>query len=79
MRVKICPKTLKICRSKAQNFAKSCHTGHDEKVAILSKNKRQKARISVTRLGNLLDYGKLFKAFGNNLFAQTFYILRQFM
>ena len=38
MRVKICPKTLKICQSKAQNFAKSCHTGHDEKVAILSKN-----------------------------------------
>ena len=35
--------------------------------------------ISVTRLGNLLDFGQLFKAFGNNKFAQISYILRQFL
>ena len=33
---------------------------------------------SVTRLGDLLDFGQLFKAFGNNYFAKIFYILRQF-
>ena len=33
---------------------------------------------SVTRLGNLLDFGQLFKAFGHNYFAQIFHILRQF-
>ena len=30
---------------------------------------------SVTRLGDFLDFGKLFKAFGNNLFAQISHIL----
>ena len=34
---------------------------------------------SVTRLGDLLDFGPIFKAFGNNLFAQISYILRQFL
>ena len=34
---------------------------------------------NVTRLGDLLDFGQLFKAFGNNLFAQISYILRQFL
>ena len=34
---------------------------------------------SVTRLGNLLDFGQLFKAFGNNQFAQISYIFRQFL
>ena len=34
---------------------------------------------SVTKLGDLLDFGQLFKAFGNNKFAQIFYILRQFL
>ena len=33
---------------------------------------------SVTRLGDLLDFGQLFKAYGNNLFAQISQILRQF-
>ena len=32
---------------------------------------------SVTRLGDLLDFGQLFKAFGNNQFAQISHILRQ--
>ena len=34
---------------------------------------------SVTRLGNLLDFGQLFEAFGNNQFAQISHILRQFL
>ena len=35
--------------------------------------------VSVTRLGDLLDFGQLFKAFGNNQFAQIFHIIRQFL
>ena len=34
---------------------------------------------SVTRLGDLLDFGQLFKGFGNNYFAQILHILRQFL
>ena len=34
---------------------------------------------SVTRLGDLLDFGQLFKAFGNNKFAQISHILRQLL
>ena len=34
---------------------------------------------SVTRLGDLLDFGQLFKAFGNNKFVQISPILRQFL
>ena len=30
-------------------------------------------------MGDLLDFGQLFKAFGNNEFAQISYILRQFL
>ena len=37
------------------------------------------AVISVTRSGDLLDFGKLFEAFGNNLFAQISHILRQIL
>ena len=35
--------------------------------------------ISVTRLGDLLDFGQVFKAYGNNQFAQISHILRQFL
>ena len=35
--------------------------------------------ISVTRSGDLLDFWQLFKAFGNNQFAQIFHILREFL
>ena len=35
--------------------------------------------ISVTRLGDLLDFGQLFKAFANNYFFQIFPILKQFL
>ena len=34
---------------------------------------------SVTRLGDLLDFGQLFKAFGSYQLAQIFHILRQFL
>ena len=34
---------------------------------------------SVTRLGDLLGLGQLFKALGNDYFAQIFHILRQFL
>ena len=34
---------------------------------------------SVTRLGGLLEFGQLFKAFGNNKFAQFSHILRLFL
>ena len=34
---------------------------------------------SVTRLGNLLDFGQLFEAFDNNEFVQTSHILRHFL
>ena len=34
---------------------------------------------SMTRLGDLLHFGQLFKAFGNNYFDQISHILRQFL
>ena len=34
---------------------------------------------SVARLGDLLDFGQLSKAFGNNLFVQISYIIGQFL
>ena len=34
---------------------------------------------SVTRLGNLLDFGQLFKACGDNYFAKIAHIFRQFL
>ena len=34
---------------------------------------------SVTRLGDFWEFGQLFKAFGNNYFAQISKILRQFL
>ena len=34
---------------------------------------------SVTRFGDLLDFGQLFLPFGNNIFAQISHILRQFL
>ena len=36
-------------------------------------------RISVTRLGDLVSFGQLFKAFGNSYFAQISHILRQIL
>ena len=34
---------------------------------------------SVTRLGDSLDFGQLFKPLGNNYFAQIFHIPMQFL
>ena len=34
---------------------------------------------SMTRLGNFLHFGQLFKSFGNNYFAQISHILKQFL
>ena len=35
-------------------------------------------KISVTRVGDFLHFGQLFKAFCNNEFSQISYIIRQF-
>ena len=36
----------------------------------------RRAGSSVTRFGDLLDFGQVFKAFGNNYLAQNAHILR---
>ena len=36
-------------------------------------------RISVTRSDDLLDFGQLLQAFGNNLFVQISHIFREFL
>ena len=38
-----------------------------------------KGETSVTRWGEILDFGQLFKAFGSNQFAQISHILKQFL
>ena len=40
---------------------------------------QNEGRTSVTRLGNLLDFGQLFKHFGNYWFVQISHIIRQFL
>ena len=40
---------------------------------------RTRAITSVTILDDLLNFGQLFKAFGNNKFAQISHIFRQFL
>ena len=35
--------------------------------------------VSVTSMGDLLDFGQLFKAFGKNLFVQISHIFSQFL
>ena len=39
---------------------------HASKLFTLPKNVRNNEAVSVTRLGDLLDFGQVFKAFGNN-------------
>ena len=46
---------------------------------FLSMSHSEDTRVSVTRLGNILDFGQLFKAFGNNQFAPIFPILKQLL
>ena len=38
-----------------------------------------KLTVSVTKFGDFLDFGQLFKAFGNNYFAQISHIHKQFL
>ena len=45
----------------------------------LWRNKKMPPPSSVTRLGDILDFGQLFKAFGNNQFAPIFPILKQLL
>ena len=40
---------------------------------------QKKKESSVTRLGNFLDFGQPFKAFGKNQFAQISHILKQLL
>ena len=47
---------------------------------IKQKNEQEEDhKSSVTRLGDLLHFGQLLKAFGNNYFAQISHILRQIL
>ena len=46
---------------------------------LIKVDTSRKVASSVTRFGNFLDFGQLFKAFGNNQFAQISHILRQFL
>ena len=69
------------------NFAKSGHTGW-RRLLYYIYELGSKFRVSwsnecnitsVTRLGDLLDFRQLFKAFGNNQFTQISNIPRQFL
>ena len=58
----------------------------DSKVPVLSLSRKRTHTSSllllvssVTRLGDLLDFGPVFKAFGNNQFPQISHIFRQFL
>ena len=57
---------------KVQKIAQSGHTGYELICESDGKGKERKREInirkvtSVTKLGALLDFGQLFKAFGNN-------------
>ena len=55
------------------------HLTPDKCVTVHYKTKKSITGNSVTRLGDLLDFGQVFKAFGNNKFAQISHILRQFL
>ena len=77
-----CLKISPLCR----NFAKSCHTESQvrnqvkcQRVAFteyLQNPQKLREAASVTRLFDLLDFVQVFKAFGNNEFAQISHILR---
>ena len=58
-------------------YVATYHLGQYYNSKLLTMLKRPVT--SVTRLGDILDFGQLFKAFGNNLFAQISHILRQFL
>ena len=61
---------------KEQKIANSGHTVGEQSGGNISWS----VPISVTRLGDLLDFGQVFKAFGNNnKFAQISQFLSQFL
>ena len=51
----------------------------NEKRPALAHFKPSVFTISVTRLGDLLDFGQLFKVFAINLFVQISHILSKFL
>ena len=55
----------------------SLHSLNKKYLHKLSRLMRWFILFSVTRLGDFLHFGQLFKAFGNNNFAQISYILSQ--
>ena len=62
-----------------------CLSSSHEKIFFLSRFRARKVdyskaaeAASLTRLGDLLHFGQLFKAFGNNYFAQITHILGNF-
>ena len=52
---------------------------YNTKISAESSQYIEIPRISVTRLGDLLDFGQLFKVCGNNWFAKISHILWQFL
>ena len=64
-----------VC-AKASSFVWRHHKSNIQEVH--PKVWETKFSSSVTKFGNLLDFVQLFKAFGNNYFAQISHILRQF-
>ena len=57
----------------------SCSCSNSDNNNQLFDNCWEKVASSMTRFGDLLDFGQLFKAFDNNKFTQIFHILRQFL
>ena len=59
------------------------NVAYEEDTRIISdliwKYKVNGQEASVTRSGDLLDFGQIFKTFGNNKFAQISHILREFL
>ena len=69
-----------IClKNKINHFEPGRHLSLITGPSVHNHNKEEEEGMnSMTRLGDLLDFGQLFKAFGNNQFAQISYIIRQF-
>ena len=75
------PITTKPVFCWASEFTKSCHFCVALNLCFNSLWKERSQivdKASVIRLGDLLDFGQLFEAFGKNYFVQNSHILRQF-
>ena len=53
--------------------------GVDDSTELWRQPLRSNLRASVTGLGDLFDFGQVYKAFGSNQFAQISHIIRQYM